>query len=141
MTTLLRLTDKETLRQAFDIQSEVDKALVRSRGEFTALDILGRVADGTAQVYLAEGREGERQATLVTEVIDYPQGSALRVITLTGKDLRSWRNDLDWALMNLAEAMHCRWIEFAGREGFEKALEGLGYEKVYTVYSKELPDE
>ena len=139
MIQLRKFCAQEITKQALSLMAFLDKALETSRGELVSQDLIEQGYRGDVQFWEIHQDEA-RVGLLTTTVIDYPQGSVLRIITLTGRDLRSWAQDVDAVLEEFAQSLGCRWVEFVGRKGFEVILADLAYKPVYVVYSREVCD-
>jgi len=110
----------------------------KSRDEMSVTDIYERLSEARMQLWLVFNEDKEIISVLTTEIIDYPRKTVCRIVTLGGKDLDIWVEDLletieAWALENDCVAM-----ETVCRKGFIKKLERFGYENAYTVLVKEL---
>jgi len=110
----------------------------KSRDEMSVMDIYARLSEARMQLWLIFNDNKEIVSVLTTEIIEYPQKTMCRIVTLGGKDLDIWAEDLletleEWALENGCVAM-----ETVCRKGFIKKLEKFGYENAYTVLVKEL---
>jgi hypothetical protein len=110
----------------------------KSRDEMSVTDIYERLSEARMQLWLIFNDNKEIVSVLTTEIIEYPQKTMCRIVTLGGKDLDIWVEDWletieAWALENDCVAM-----ETVCRKGFIKKLERFGYENAYTVLVKEL---
>ena len=110
----------------------------KSRDEMSVMDIYERLSQARMQLWLIFNDNKEIVSVLTTEIIEYPQKTMCRIVTLGGKDLDIWVEEwLDtieaWALERGCVAM-----ETVCRKGFIKKLERFGYENAYTVLVKEL---
>ena len=78
---------------------------------------------------------GQRSAMLC-EVRNYPRLRALHIFLAGGDlaELKSFNPMMDDA----ARTLGCSRISIAGRPGWERALRDLGYQKNWTVLSKEI---
>lgn len=113
--------------------------------------LLDRVADekvSTEDIYrfVAEGRwmlwVGEvpdtfvLTAVIITEFIEYPQVTNLRIIFLSG-------DDEDWAygiqvFEDFARVNKCHSLEVLGRKGWERVLRDQGYKLNFITLSKRI---
>lgn len=135
-----RVKAAEVVRRSFFYRPYLEEALDRSRGECTAKGLLSQAETETVQFW--EIMDGPKLiGLLTTSITDYERGAVVRVLTLAGERMAEWQAEMDQALISFGWDHKCRWIEFAGRKGFGPALEKLDYEPVYTVFSKELPNE
>ena len=71
-----------------------------------------------------------------TQVIDYPNKTVCRIVTLGGVEFKKWKHTLktieEWAI-----EMKCEAIEMFCRRGFKKELD-YEYKEIYTVLGKKL---
>jgi len=74
----------------------------------------------------------------VTEIIDYPLVSALRIVLLAGQDMAVWQRDLLETLESFATLHGATRLEAYGRKGFIRALKPLGFELAYYAVMKEI---
>jgi hypothetical protein len=80
-----------------------------------------------------------QKSAMLCEVRNYPRLCALHIFLAGGdlKELKSFNAMMDNAARNLG----CSRISIAGRHGWERALNDLGYKKRWTVLSKEIGHE
>ena len=121
-----------------DCQPYIEMGNGKSRDEMSVTDIYERLSEARMQLWLIFNDNKEIVSVLTTEIIEYPQKTMCRIVTLGGKDLDIWVEEwLDtieaWALEKGCVAM-----ETVCRKGFIKKLEKFGYENAYTVLVKEL---
>lgn len=84
-----------------------------------------------------------KHGAVVTEILEYPNGSALNVFGGGGdhhKALKEFTEVFDPMLVSCAKANGCRWITVTGREGWQRVGKALGYTHAWTVIAKELAD-
>ena len=121
-----------------DCEPYIEMGNGKSRDEMSVMDIYKRLSEARMQLWLIFNDNKEIVSVLTTEIIEYPQKTMCRIVTLGGKDLDIWVEEwLDtieaWALEKGCVAM-----ETVCRKGFIKKLERFGYENAYTVLVKEL---
>ena len=121
-----------------DCEPYIEMGNGKSRDEMSVTDIYERLSEARMQLWLIFNDNKEIVSVLTTEIIEYPQKTMCRIVTLGGKDLdiwvEYWLETIEaWALENDCVAM-----ETVCRKGFIKKLERFGYENAYTVLVKEL---
>lgn len=77
-------------------------------------------------------------AVAVTEIVDYPLVSALRIVLLAGHGMDAWQQDLLERLESFAVLHGASRLEAYGRKGFIRALKPLGFELAYYAVMKEI---
>lgn len=98
----------------------IEKMAEATRGKLTTDDMRARIAGEECQLWVAlEGKE--LLATLVTEIVVYPQRKVARIVGCVGEHRAKWIHLLgqiqDWARANGCAAM-----EIVARKGWAKAL-------------------
>ncbi|RKZ06637.1 hypothetical protein DRQ25_13475 [Candidatus Fermentibacteria bacterium] len=110
----------------------IEKALVYSLGEHSALDVLQN------KILLVVKDDDEVLTVLSLEVVDTPQKRILNIITAGGKDMYRWVKEADQAITRIAKEMGASNVTIHGRRGWSKVLKDLDYKEQYTVLSKEI---
>jgi hypothetical protein len=127
-----------------EVSSFLQSALDHSRGEISVADIYKLVRMQRMQLWLVMDVINEvpmREILLgviVTEVIDYPSTSSLRIVALGGERFSEWEVQADDLLVDFARRNNLDRIEIVGRKGWVRKLSKLGYEEAYTIVVKEL---
>jgi hypothetical protein len=80
--------------------------------------------------------DGILRAVMVTEMVDYPQSRAVRVLTLTGKECEQWLDVLIKTLEEWGGENGAHQIEFTGRMGWKKVLSDYGFANPQITMSK-----
>jgi hypothetical protein len=121
------------------VLSLLEPAIERSDGRLTVSDVRERVADGRMQLIVIsdDAAGGDLIGALVTEFCKHPQGDALNIALLGGRELHRWIDRL-LEIERWAKSEGCRWIELSGRFGWERVLRGLDYRRTAVLLSKEL---
>lgn len=112
---------------------QIQRAIDKSTGELAIQDVRQRLETGDMGLLCIDGR-----AWCVVEFMDYPQYRSLKVVYLAGEDMAVWLPDLLQFLERWAMENDMRYIEQAGRPGWERILSDYGYRKTYTIMTKEL---
>jgi len=110
----------------------------KSRDEMSVMDIYERLSQARMQLWLIFNDNKEIISVLTTEIIEYPQKTMCRIVTLGGKDLDIWVEEFLDTIEAWALEKGCVAMETVCRKGFIKKLERFGYENAYTVLVKEL---
>jgi hypothetical protein len=119
----------------------LETAIVESKGELTIQDVFKLVFTHKAKIWLAfEETSHQLYGVAMTEDVEYPQYSNLRVTLLGGREMAQWRDEMDEAFCGYAKAQNLRFIEVVGRKGFQRMLENLGYEYAYTMLLKQVKE-
>ena len=110
----------------------------KSYEEMNLDDIYEKLLNAEMQLWVIFDENSNIQSVLTTEIVIYPRKKTCRIVTLGGKGLDDWCEEVletieQWAIDNDCVAM-----ETACRKGFIKKLEKYGYEHAYTVLGKEL---
>ena len=116
----------------------IEMANGKSRDEMTSHDIYARLSEARMQLWLIFNDKKEIISVLTTEIIEYPQKTMCRIVTLGGKDLDIWVEEFLDTIEAWALEKGCVAMETVCRKGFIKKLERFGYENAYTVLVKEL---
>jgi hypothetical protein len=81
-------------------------------------------------------KDGILRAVMVTEMVDYPQSRAVRVLTLTGRECEQWLDVLIKTLEEWGGENGAHQIEFTGRMGWKKVLGEYGFGNPQITMSK-----
>lgn len=90
--------------------------------------LLEDIEEGSAQLWEI-GSPGEVQALLVTRLVWYDRGCAMRIQACGGAGMARWIHLID-ELEQHARRLDCRWVEVQGRRGWERALPGYSLQCV-----------
>ncbi len=124
----------------YDLYKYIDSALMHSLGEVTSVQLLEMILAEKAQLW-GVAREGIFIGAAVTEVVQYPNTSALRITTLGGEGMAKWVDDMGKVLEKFAKSIGASRIEAVGRKGFIRRLAPLGYRPAYTIMIKEVESD
>ena len=119
------------------VQPWINKALEFGNGEFEIGDIYSALIDREMQLWIIYERpENHIVLAVVTQIVEYPQKKACRVVALGGENHLLWEERLviieRWAM-----EQGCSSLEAFVRSGLAKKMKNLGYNSIYTVVSKE----
>jgi hypothetical protein len=118
----------------------VESALKHTQGEMGSLDICERAINGAMQLWVVAERD-KIQGVVVTEVIEFPNITSLRVVTLSGEGFQEWKRELDQRLEQFARVVGAKRIEAVGRPGWTRALRDLQYKPAYTIVTRAVSEE
>ncbi len=117
----------------------IEKALYHSNAELTTQDVLSKILNDTMQLWIIKPSEREEVlGVAVTEVLDYPQISRLRVVLLGGTNMPEWQEELCEKLMAYAKYLGLSGIEAYGRPGLFTNLKKLGFRPVYVAFLRDV---
>lgn len=97
-------------------------------------DVLSCLQRGTMQLW----RSADGTGVALTELQDYPRYRQLLIYMVAGENLSAWMAEGHAALEEFARANACTRIEFIGRPGWEKVLQGFGYNHKLIRMNKRL---
>jgi hypothetical protein len=123
------------------IQHLLQKAIETNVGEVLMEDVKQYLRCDQQQLWLGLNEKEKRiELAFTTQIVVYPNQKHLQ-IHLTGAEPHTLENWLDsWSepLEKFCKENRIKYIECAGREGWTKILNKLGYRKYVTVLVKEL---
>jgi len=106
----------------------IESAVEHANGELTADDIYQDLLNEKMFLFVANRPTVVGAATC--EVAQYPRKTAIRVVTVGGKDFE-WAKQLHDALLEWKERINADGIEAYVRKGLVPQLEALGYAQTY----------
>jgi len=110
------------------------KVTRHTEGELEPEDFFKPLTFGEMQLWIAIERDNI-EAAMVTQKIEYPQKTILRIISLAGEDfekIRGFQNMVE----SFAIKTGCSALEMWGRKGWKKLLPD--WKDTYIVYTKDL---
>tara|TARA_R100000655_G_scaffold96477_1_gene138971 strand:+ start:63 stop:446 length:384 start_codon:yes stop_codon:yes gene_type:complete len=108
----------------------IEAALAHAGGTHDYFDIVQAVQDSKMFFWPGE------KSCIVTEIIQYPKKRALHVFLAAG-DLEEIKG-MEPSLVEFATSLKCDAISLTGRNGWKKALNGIGYTPAHLTLVKEL---
>lgn len=116
------------------VKDNIQEALSQDGGRLSIDDMHEFIKTNAMQLWAIH--DGNIHAVMTTEIINYKQMRAVRIITVTGKDLEEWLDLLietisAWGAENGATA-----IEFVGRKGWERVLSKRGFGNTQVFMTK-----
>lgn len=81
---------------------------------------------------------GKLLAVMVTQIVNYPQLRALKVVAVYGTDMDEWLDVLIKTIEEYGGENGCHLLEFTGRKGWEKTLSKLGWGNTQIMMSRSI---
>ncbi|HEX6824744.1 MAG TPA: hypothetical protein VF077_00395 [Nitrospiraceae bacterium] len=132
-------TSHEACQMIFALAPFLRDAIDESHGEMDLQDLFGLVFVDRAKVWLVFEKDSQKlRGVAVTEEVEYPKHTNLRVTFLGGTGIEEWKQELDCEFCGFCEVAKLANIEVVGRRGFARVLEPLAYVQAYTVLIKEV---
>jgi hypothetical protein len=116
------------------------RAIETSGGRYEMRDMLKKLDQGEVQLWVVVEDEQTVVAALTAHITIYPQCRALTGTYIAGDDMRLWGLPLLDALEDGARKLGCDRIEFAGRPGWRRWIEPLGFKQTWVTYEKRVVD-
>jgi hypothetical protein len=132
--TIRRVYPDEAVKEWDFYESMIAKVAKRARVGVTSEDVLTCLQLGSMQLW----RDGERKGVAVTELQHYPLYKVLLIFMVAGRDVREWLAEGQHQLDSFAQSENCSFVEFIGRPGWEKLVEGYGYTEKFLRMRKEI---
>ena len=124
-------------REPFDADLKMLMPALDLIGELGWTDVQERVRAGSAQVWVIQEDDVDVAACL-TEMIDYPRISSLRVIAIGGEEMIRWQESLFQAMVEFCRENKLGRIEAVCRPGLEKIMKPLGFVKRFVCLMREV---
>jgi hypothetical protein len=106
--------------------------------ETTVDDVYADIVSSKNQLWVLADERYRPVSVYVTEVIDYPRKSIVRVLLLSGSGFLPFTELTVNALEQLAHRVGATAIEVIGRKGWERHLKPFGFNSAYVHLIKEL---
>jgi hypothetical protein len=136
---IISIVRPETIERAWGhCERFLATAICKSHGELLLEDAHKACLDGSMQLWMVYTSAPEFLGAAVTQLVEYPQFSTMRIVLLGGKRFDEWKEKLDELISDSARSLGCKRMEAYGRAGFVRSLQGLGYNRMYTAIGKEL---
>lgn len=116
------------------VKGDIELALKSDAGRMTANDLKDKIEEKSAQLWAIH--DGKIHAVMTTEIINYPQLRAVRIITVTGKDSEQWLDLLIDTISRWGAENGAHVIEFVGRKGWQKSLTKKGFGETQVFMTK-----
>lgn len=120
------------------VASEIQRALDHTRGEVDLDDIKLQCKHGTMQLWVVMEEGVGLAGVVTTEIVDYPNLKACRVVALAGENLDKWVRLVDEVLAAWARQLKCDVLEAVGRAGWTRKLAKVGWKQQYVFVGREL---
>lgn len=112
----------------------LDGAARYTYGRFTVSDIKEGLLTKPQQLWIAYESDGSVYGAVVTEVMEYPQMTALVMHFTGGIKLPKWKNEMLELLQRFAKDNGCKIIESYGRRGWGKVFKNDGFKERFMFY-------
>lgn len=116
----------------------LERALAFDDDKYDVQFIYNALKETSMQLWVVFNRRGELKAFCITRIDIYPKGNRLNIMFAAGMDVYRWVH-LTEILLDFATCNNCKKVEIYGRPGWEKLLGPLGFKKIHTVLSVDLP--
>jgi hypothetical protein len=117
------------------VEHHIERSSLHSEGELTTSDFYLALIEEEMQLWVAVEDGDDVIATLITQIVPYPQKKVLRLISVGGKNMDRWLHFMK-DIEEFARLTHCNSMEVWGRKGWKKIL--TDWKDSYVVYTKEL---
>jgi hypothetical protein len=107
-------------------------ALERGRGRYTLQDIKEALEEDRYHLWIVV-LDHKIIATLITEIIDYPQSRSLRINFGGGKLMDEWFQEMFDTMNRAAKDVGATMLELVGRPGWQKIFKDVEGAKVDSV--------
>lgn len=119
-----------------NVKESIATALKLDGGRISINDIKDAVEDKEMQLWALH--DGELKAVMVTEIVDYKQLRAIRIVTVSGHSMDSWLDVLIDTVSRWGAEKGAHVIEFVGRKGWEKTLTKKGFGDTQVFMTKQI---
>ena len=109
----------------------------KSQEELSLEDIKKHCEKNEMQLWVIFDENEKIYGAGTTQVIDYPNKTVCRIVTLGGVEFKKWKHTLS-TIEEWAKEMKCEALEMFCRRVFKKELEDYEYKEIYTVLGKKL---
>ena len=120
------------------VEDHLSRGLEHSYGELDLDDIYESIEDKTMQLWIAVKEDPKDiVASMVTEVIDYPQMKVARMVVIGGGHMDDWLPFMS-TVMKWASLEGCDRLEGLARDGWIRTLKDYGFKKLYSLIGVDL---
>lgn len=119
----------------------ISDAISYSNGEKDIQHVYDELMNGDSNLVIIYFEQTIYGAAILSKRIFDTGKSALFVSLLGGINMNEWIEDAHFVANKIAKDLCCDSIYCVGRQGWEKALKGIGYDKAYTILSIEVNHE
>lgn len=131
MNRLIRVERENIFLAWTDAQKYLNDALAYTP-EYVLSDVLELLKNGSLTLWMFTQDNKKPFGAMVTEIIDHPRKRMLSIFLLSTYDLVGALELFD-VLVDFAKQSKVNTIEVAGRHGWEKKLDVVGFKKAYSV--------
>lgn len=122
MSAVLLPVPPEKLAAAWDhLSAHIEKLAEITYGRLTTDDIRKHIEAGNFQLWAVVGEDNQLLAVVTTEIIQYPQRRACRVVGCVGENRGKWIHLFD-EIQDWARSQGCAAMEIFARKGWAKVL-------------------
>ena len=124
-----------------DVEELLRGGADRTGGRWDIRSLFFALANGEQQLWVTFDKDNEITNALTTEIIHYPNKTALAIQFAGGVDGQTGGSTIDVVLNKLeryAKDVGCHCIEIWGRKGFSRKLKKSGYEESLVFYEKDI---
>lgn len=116
-----------------DASKFIERGLEYTDNKYHLEDIYNLISKELMILWIVYNDEKQCAVGVVlTQVIEYPQRRSFQIFLLSGNNFEEMLTLLD-ELKEHAINADCKSIEFYGRPGWERILNGLEFEKIHTI--------
>lgn len=119
-----------------DVKGAVQDALDGNGGRICSDELLKLIKENKAQLWGLH--DGVLRAVMVTEIINYPQLKAIRIIAVGGRDMDMWLDTLIDTIGRWGAGQGAHVMEFVGRRGWEKKLTSKGFGELQIFMTRRI---
>ena len=137
MTEIERVETELAIDMVESLADMIGAAIEKSNGEYDLDDIADLIRDGYMYMLVAT-KEHKIMAVFLTEVIQYPRKTAIRLSLGAGEGMDEWAKPLYETMVAGAQNIGAELIEVQGRPGWGRFLKQFGCEDKYHIVTKEV---
>lgn len=116
----------------------VKRALDHTFGELSHEDVRMMCLTRDMQLWMISREDKRIVGAGTTQIINYPQVTACRIVMLAGAEFDVWREEAHAIIEAWAREKGCQCIEAYVRKGFIPKLKDMGYRHRYSVLHKDI---
>jgi len=120
------------------VEPMIARALAYANGTAEPADVLQRVVEGQAWLWLVLEAGGPTRGVAVSEVLTFPRAREANIWLIAGEGMPGWLGALGDALEQWARSLGCVAIRGRGRKGWLPFMQQHGYAQIAVEYRKEI---
>jgi hypothetical protein len=117
-----------------DVKDALQEAFKGDCGRISIQDVKDALEAQEMQLWGLH--DGVLRAVMVTEIINYPQLRAVRVIAVSGTEMEMWLDTLIDTVSQWGAEQGAHVVEFVGREGWKRVLSNKGFGHTQVLMTK-----